>query len=118
MKKSKIYHKLQIMVLADANAGTYENAEESLEILRELMGQEVLAKYAEEQPEKEAAMWLPGADDGFDWVKCSVCGEETELPDDYCSYCGAKMKNGGAEAKEAHRKACFEKSLQAAVKEE
>lgn len=47
MKKSEIYHKLQIMVLAEANVGTYEDAGESLEILRELFVQEDLAKYQE-----------------------------------------------------------------------
>lgn len=54
MKKSEIYHKLQIMVLAEANVGTYEDAGESLEILRELFAQEDLAKFSEEQEAKQA----------------------------------------------------------------
>ena len=52
MKKSKMYHKLQLLVLSEAYTGTYVEAEESITILRELMYQEDLAKFAEEQAEK------------------------------------------------------------------
>ena len=49
MKKSEIYHNLQLLVVKD-----YElDAEPTLEILRELFVQEDLAKFSEEQEAKQ-----------------------------------------------------------------
>jgi hypothetical protein len=49
MKKSEMYHTLQLLVVKD-----YElNAEPTLEILRELFAQEDLAKYREEHEEEQ-----------------------------------------------------------------
>ncbi len=45
MKKSEIYHLLQIAAMRDGNLGY----EETLEVLRELFVQEDLAKFSEEQ---------------------------------------------------------------------
>ena len=45
MKKSEIYHRLQLAALRDVNM----NYSETLEVLRELFAQEDLAKYREEQ---------------------------------------------------------------------
>ena len=45
MKKSEIYHKMQISALQDVSL----NYEETLEVLRELFIQEDIAKYAEEE---------------------------------------------------------------------
>lgn len=47
MKKSEIYHMLQITAMKDGNL----SYEETLEVLRELMRQEDLAKFSEEQEE-------------------------------------------------------------------
>lgn len=49
MKKSEIYHTLQLLVVKDYDL----DAEPTIEILRELIAQEDLAKYTEE---KEAAV--------------------------------------------------------------
>lgn len=49
MKKSEIYHKAQILVLSSADL-TYET---ELEMLRELIAQEDLAKFSEEQEAKQ-----------------------------------------------------------------
>jgi len=50
MKKSEIYHHLQLVAMKDTDL-TYD---ETLEVLRELMAQEDLAKFAEEQEAEQA----------------------------------------------------------------
>ena len=50
MKKSEIYHVLQIAVMRDGNL----DYEETLEVLRELFIQEDLAKFSEEREAKQA----------------------------------------------------------------
>ena len=52
MKKSEIYHKLQVMVLKN-HMLCFDNAEDALAAVRELSLQETLAKYAEEQEAKQ-----------------------------------------------------------------
>ena len=50
MKKSEMYHTLQLLVVRDLDL----DAEPTLEILRELFVQEDLAKFAEEQEANKA----------------------------------------------------------------
>jgi hypothetical protein len=52
MKKSEIYHKLQVMVIKN-HLLCFDNAEDALVALCELMRQEDLAKFTEEQEAKQ-----------------------------------------------------------------
>ena len=53
MKKSEIYHKLQVMVLKN-HILCFDNAEDALAAVRELALQEDMAKFSEEQEAKQA----------------------------------------------------------------
>lgn len=52
MKKSEIYHILQKLVLSDSSR--FNSYDEKLTVLRELFGQEDLAKMMEEMEKKNA----------------------------------------------------------------